>query len=659
MLLLAGLTGLSAREIKIEVSNTDTSISVLYSFSEPILEQVKIGEKVYDRLIMMDASGFGNPGEPQLPAKGAYILLPQQTQVKNIVVTGRKEKTDGTFLIEPYEQPIPTSQTKSAPLPIPNDDIYYSSEMFPGRLYDEIGVQCFRGYKILVLRLYPVQYVPFSGELFYYPRLKVSVEVMRDARVHPLYRGLEKDEQMVMQKVDNPDVADTYTWLGDGRERNDDDFYDFVIITKNQLKDGFADLQNKHNYCEMKTKIQTVEDIYNEYDGIDNAEKIRNFIIDEYSNSRVDYVLIAGDSYNCNSEIPVRNLSANISIGSSKEYRTEIPSDFYYACLDGSFNFDGNGYWGEYKDGVNGNHPDLYAEVYVGRACVDTETEVYNFVDKTIEYLNNNPSSWYLKKVLLAGEFTDFSGEAKWGGNFLNELIDFCNNHGYPTEGIPSNTFSINKLYDQNWPAGEQFGWPVKILIYGINMNIHIINHVGHADQTSVMKISCNPEAGNIDELQNDKPFFIHSVGCFVGWFDKEDDDCIGEYLTIKNKYGAFAGLFNTRQGFGKYYSTDGPSPRLLREFWDAVFGENITMISQAIYDAKEDNIWQINTSDTSDTMRYVTYSLNLFGDPALAFEGLKAKAISTNNRPLIKFYNQFPLLKKLLPTFYRLLNLQ
>lgn len=653
--LIAGLTGLHAREIKIKVKNTDNLISVSYSFSKPVVDEINIGEEIYYRLLMADASGFGNPGEPCLPAKGTYILLPQQTQVKDIVVTGEKVAIDGTFLIEPCEQPRPVSQLDSAPLPTPNDDIYCSSEIFPDRLYDEISVQCFRGYKILVIRLYPVQYIPSTGELFYYPSLSVSVETVEDSRVHPLYRGLEKDKQMVMQKVDNLGVVDTYTRSSYGNERNNDESYDLMIITKNELKDGLARLLDKHNANGVRSKIQTVEDIYSEYSGVDNAEKIRNFIIYAYTNYGIDYVLIAGDSYNCLSEVPVRNLNVNITIGSHSETRVEIPSDFYFACLDGTYNFDGDEWWGEYNDGVNFSHPDLYAEVFVGRACVDTEKEMDYFVDKTVKYMNTASKDLYLKKVLLAGEYTDFIGEAKWGGNFLNELIDFCNDHGYPTKGIPSNTFNINTLYDQNWPLGDEIGWPVKILIFRINMDVHIINHVGHADRTSVMKISSSPSTGNIDELQNNKHFFIHSVGCSAGWFDNnDDDDCIAEYLTIKNSYGAFAGLFNTRQGFSHLSNTDGPSPRLLREFWDAVYGENITLISQAIYDAKEDNIWHINTSNSADTMRYVIYTLTLFGDPALSFVEPKTKDVSYNNKRSVysEFMEYFPLLKQRLLVF-------
>ena len=66
----------------------------------------------------------------------------------------------------------------------------------------------------------------------------------------------------------------------------------------------------------------------------------------------------------------------------------------------------------------------------------------------------------------------------------------------------------------------------------------------------------------------------------------------------------------NARYGFFWSFSTDGDSQRYNREFWDAVFGENITEIGRANQDSKEDNLYIINRS----TMRWCYYQLNLFG---------------------------------------------
>ncbi|UCF12950.1 MAG: hypothetical protein JSW06_01510, partial [Thermoplasmatales archaeon] len=64
-----------------------------------------------------------------------------------------------------------------------------------------------------------------------------------------------------------------------------------------------------------------------------------------------------------------------------------------------------------------------------------------------------------------------------WGGDYMDELIDGCSDHGYTTVGIPSDEYNISTLYDRPW--GEP-RWPKQELIMLINNNTHIINHLGH-----------------------------------------------------------------------------------------------------------------------------------------------------------------------------------
>jgi len=70
------------------------------------------------------------------------------------------------------------------------------------------------------------------------------------------------------------------------------------------------------------------------------------------------------------------------------------------------------------------------------------------------------------------------------------------------------------------------------------------------------------------------------------------------------------------RYGWGSPGSTNGPSQRYHRYFWDAVFGEDITVIGKANQDSKEENLKKIN----GQCMRWCYYEMNLFGDPSLTF---------------------------------------
>lgn len=186
--------------------------------------------------------------------------------------------------------------------------------------------------------------------------------------------------------------------------------YDYVIITSEEFKNApepnFQTLADWKESRGIRTAIVTVEDIYADYSGKDNQERIRNFIRDAYANNATDYVLLGGDAdgqdvggESGDNIVPVRGLWA-------WDYETDppnIPSDLYYSCLDGSYDYDGDGVYGEPNDGPGGGEVDLLAEVYVGRAPVDLAEELANFVTKTIGY-EQSAEDPYLKEAWMVGE---------------------------------------------------------------------------------------------------------------------------------------------------------------------------------------------------------------------------------------------------------------
>ena len=574
--------------------NNNGQVTANYSFQTPEVSKVEIGEDVYDQVIMQGAPCSGNPGEPDLPIKGAYLLLPYNTKVREIKVTGERKFLGPGFRIVPRGKPIPVSKSYSATLPVPDESIYESEEMFPGRLFSEIGTQCFRGYMILVLMLHPVQYVPTTGEIYYYTKMDVTVTLAEDKAKNPLFRGLEADKLQAMQKVDNPTIADTYPVISPEPLMED---YDLLIITTDDLKSDFEPLKDAHDNDGITTVIKTLSDI-----GSSDPEDIRGYIRDAYNNWGTEYALLGGDD----DVVPARILWVFGLDEGQTPYETYLPSDLYYACLDGTYNYDGDDKWGEPTDGPGGADVDLIADVYVGRACVGNTAEVNNFVDKTISYLTIGEDP-YLNEVLLAGEHLGDYGIASWGGNYLDQLINGSSDDGYTTVGISSDGYNITELYDRDWPGND---WPKSEIKSRINNGVYIINHLGHASYEYNMKMG----TGDVLSLTNDKYCFVYSQGCMAGGFD--NGDCIAEYFTVKDTNGAFAGIWNADYGWFWSYSTDGDSQRFHRQFWDAVFGENISVISKANHDSKEDNLYIISRS----CIRWVYYETNLFGDPTLDF---------------------------------------
>jgi parallel beta-helix repeat protein len=558
-----------------------------YSFDAPQVTTVN----GLDSLALKNLKSTNIPGAPIMPFYDVRLLLPPHTDVVSIeIVPTHKEILADSYVLENGQEQ--TSLDSPAP-PTPtmqNPEIYESYNQYPGVFYENNSVQRFRGYQILFLNLYPVQYIPKIGKVWYWKEMTITVHLRETTRQpsDTLYRNLREDELGLLEKnVDNPEdivkysINRSYQSISSG--------YDLLILTSDSLRDSFAPLVAAHNAEGCRTLVRTLTDI-----GNTTPTGIRDYVRFAYQTWNIEYVLLGGDS----DVIPVVTLLY------------DLPSDVYYACLDGPYNNDRDGFWGEYNDGENGNDVDLLAEVYVGRACVNTPTEVRYFIEKTLKYMKLKPTDDYLKCVALAGE-NMYPG---WGGAYMDELINGSTHNGYTTVGIPYNSYKIERVYDR-----PGYTWPNTEIINRTNSGVHIINHMGHSGAWYNMRLYTE----DVDNLTNTRLCFIYSQGCDAGAFDNRYHgvDCIAEHFTIKSANGAFAGIWNTREGWYQEGGTRGASQSYHREFWDAVFGENISVISVANQDSKEDNICRFS----DPCMRECFYELTLFGDPTLAF----------HNRPL------------------------
>ena len=568
----------------LKIKASDNALHIEYCFDKPIIEKTIIGSEIFDVVKLNNSGTFGSVGSPALPASPAYILIPYGKDVEEIKVkAGIPVFLNGSYNVMPVEKAHPIGVFS---MPFKND-VYERNDMYPRRLYEKVGTYYFRGFKILVLRLYPVHYMPKKGKLFYYDKMDIEVN-LKEGEKNPNFRGLKEDAKEVARLVDNDAVIKSYACNGKAG-------YDILIITTKSLKRYFEPLKEWHGAHGEPTIIATMNEIG------ENADDVRTYIKNAYLNLGISYVLIGGDV----DVVPSKMLWVSGYDENVTYYETTMPSDLYYACLDGTYNYDNDSKWGEPNDGDGGKDIDLLAEVYVGRACVDNAKEAQNFVKKTTGYADSDDS--YLKKVLMAGEYLGDYGIATWGGNYMDQLVNSSDADGYHTVGIPASKFTIEKLYDRDWDNNY---WSPQEIISRINDGVHIINHLGHSSTEYNMRLMTD----SINELDNDKYCFIYSQGCYAGAFDY--DDCIAEYFTVKTSHAAFAGIWNARYGFFWSFSTDGDSQRYHRHFWDAVFGKKIYEIGKANQASKEANLFLINRS----MMRWCYYQLNLFGDPAIKF---------------------------------------
>lgn len=596
-------------------SSNPTFISLSYEFEKPTYNILnRFGMKLTG-ISLQNLPLISILGKPRLPVKPVRILLPPETTVKSISVETSSLKSIDISSFPPIEIGG-SSHRLNQPLRSLIEDYYlprFSTDLsYPDINYENMGVQYFRGYGILHVNLYPVKYLGFKHLINYFESMTINIST-EPANHIPMFRN--DGFQELIDKVENPKIISKYRQYKMDNDNfyfnsYDESIYDYVIITpelfaqqSDEYDYSFDDLINYRQSQGLSCTYKTVEEIILEYDGVDSQEKIRNFIKYAYNNWGTTWILLGGGIQH----VPVRYLD---DVDGLEPDETEVPSDLYYQCLDGSYNENGNDFWGEIDDGINGGMVDLYAEVYLGRAPVKNIADISAFVEKTLIY---EQSEWeediYLRRHLSAGERV-WDGPGGWGAGYVERCIDIWDDYNQLTHGIPSKKYDIIPLYERD------ASWTRNDVKDKINEGVNIINHVGHGNTYSAMKLNTN----TVNELLNEGfyPFF-YSQACHSGKLD-ETQECMASRWVTSDKRGGFAAIMNTGYGYGCIIDYDGANNRYAREFYDALYSpiEKITYIGVAHQKAKEDNFWRINENN----MIHVYYDLMLFGCPYVSIKG-------------------------------------
>ena len=598
-----------------------------YQFSEPEISPAV--DEDSQRIEINGCIQAGKPGFPVLPVKPVRLLIPQGFKVAAISIEQSPScSITGILQVVHGQASVPLNTNNVIQRTDRNDRLYNSLIEYPARTYGDVQVQWMCGARILTMNVYPVQCNPGAGKYWYYRSItiEVSLEPAGDPSCEcSVFRGSSLDRLRISDAVDNPAVLDTYLARYAETSRED---YRYVIITGEDFMNetgpySFQALRDARIAQGLTSKIISTEWIYANYPGLrpdggtDNATRIRNFIQDAYTNWGTEYILLGGDADGGDLGqiiVPVRGMTAGIP---EDVYDTCIPSDMYYACLDGSFDENANGLYGEIVDGLEGGDVDIFAEVIVGRAVVDSSEEMRNFVRKTLAYESSNGD--YLNRMLLAGEYMGFHGVSNWGGNLKEETVFGSSAHGVITGGCMYHFQTLDRLYDRSDPNQD---WPKQAILEKINSGVHFINHLGHANTNTLMKT----KESNIASLSNDEYCLIYSQGCFAGAFDNmvfeegfQDSDCVAEAF-CNLKHGAFAVIANSRLGWGAAATSLTSSQILDRQFIDAVTGD----LDSGAYSPKL-NIGLAHQDAREDTyshfpydlyFRYSAYGINLLGDP-------------------------------------------
>jgi len=539
----------------------------------------------YDLISLEGADYTTEPTEPMLPALTIQLLLPAGTTCRR--VTGSSDGAvalPGTYRILPAPRPASLASREAAKTPQPNARTYESVLPYPREVARLAGVGSMGGHRIAAVRITPLVYTPATGELGLHTRIEVRLALDDRALETPAARSaitLRAIAGLVENAGELPAPDDT-----SGPRTS---AFDYLIVCPDALAAAFGPLADWKTRKGVRAEIVTVESIDADplFAGRDGAERIRNCIRHHYIESGITWVLLGGDT----GQVPARQAYDFF-------YDQGLPCDLYFADLDGTWDEDGDGRWGEHVD----DSIDMYSDVFVGRAPVASPGEAATFVEKVLAYeaaAFTIADDWQLTTLFLAEILWDDPDPYTDGGVALDMIDDTY---------VPARFEPIVKLYERDGNLN------VGAALTELEAGPGIVVHEGHGNAGSV---SIGPDALTnltLDGLTNgERGGLWYSVAC---WSAAIDLDTFGEHWLRNEGGGGVAYVGNARYGWGcPGYPGECVSDLYGQRFFDSLLAKDLVHAGLVHADAKHQ---YVGLAQIDDYMRYAMYELNLLGDPEM-----------------------------------------
>jgi hypothetical protein len=495
-------SGIGATAFTNEEKINEDIIEKTVTFSEPII--IDEGQYVIISL-EEETSSISEVGKPKMPVVTQVFTFPFGTKINSVDI--RFSNKNYMYLskeIIPAPEPIPIGmETKIVKSSAKDSKVYGSNKLYPKSNFDfdlASGIKNGENVVYLILRLYPVSYSPVQNTIFYYKNADISV-------------NFEESTNQI------------------------NDIYDMVIITPSKFTESLQPLIDHKNSYEVETTIKTTEEIYDEYEGYDEAEEIKLFIKDAIETWGVEYVLLFGSV----DILPIRttwihqrwhNHYWNLSILCDL-YFSDVYDEFGDFC---SWDSDGDGKYGEFYNncpGVN-DTVDLFPDVNLGRLACQNLEDVETVINKIIHYEKNTYGKDWFNTIVLVGGDT-FPGWGQNEGEVLNNII----------EGIMSD-FTAKKL----WTSDRTFtAFKLNLALYG---GAGFFDYSGHGFTTHISTHPPNRNRwvvyhnNNLNNLRNgNKLPIVFFDACLTAKLDYNKSGVV-QYTPLIVNHNLFSNFFRT-----------------------------------------------------------------------------------------------------------------
>jgi len=597
-----------------------------------------------------------SPGDPMLPHKVYNVLVPPEaigSGLKFDIVSADIQVLEGTYDIKPAGPIIPGADeyaNESTVLEVwgerknivngKNLNVYERDANYPENYVKLLPFSEMRKWKFAKLDFTPLQYNPVSKKL---TLIKSAViEISYDLSPMALDQNLMADT--VMDEVASQffvNYGEAKVWYEqEVTEAEPQTIYDYVIITTDAIVSNSANL-NAFIAHKQSLGYNVLVVTETDFGGLagqapnHRAEKIREWLKNNYVSMGIEYVLLIGDPHPYESgegDVPMKMCWPRFAESS---YR-ESPTDYFYADLTGNWDEDNDQIYGEWDDdyGAAGG-VDLTAEVYVGRIPVydANYTTLDSILQKIINYETSSSTNWR-KNILMPMGFQYPSGP--YDGAPLGEQMkdDYLVSSGYSSwrmyqQGSGPCSFLDSTYSSEEEIRGDDSGVEVVrnrwqnndygiVCWWGHGASDHTI--VGYGYYPSFPTTSpCHDgnmlESPDCSYLDDSHPSFTYQCSCCNAWPEVSTNLA---YSILKN--GGISTLsatrvswFSTGVGYGDFDGSPTNSG-IGYEYVKKLVVQELPG-GDALYQVKQ------SISPTGSAWLMNWYDFNLYGDPSVSLK--------------------------------------
>jgi hypothetical protein len=323
---------------------------------------VVIGGTSYLQIGVTGAGSTEEVGAPELPALGALLAFPpdtDQASIEDVEVVAQTNE-DGVR-VAPFRQRI-AGEAEPAPA-APDPARYGSMDAYPATPVALGSLERWRGVTVARLAVHPVRVVPAWQRLSVDTRVRVTV-AWHEQPGHdgpPAPTGAPDDTQKaVITAVDDATGA---------APPRDEPSSKYLFIVDDKLVGAIEPLVELKRAQGLSPTVTAVSTLGTPL----TPDAIRAHVAKAYREQGIEYALLVGDL----DVIPMYQWG-------------EYPSDLWYGLIEGD---------------------DLFAEVSMGRLVARTPEELAPVVAKIIAYATGDPNAAWRKKILLVAHEQEYPGK--------------------------------------------------------------------------------------------------------------------------------------------------------------------------------------------------------------------------------------------------------